>query len=309
MPSRISVLGTSDVRREDGAPVQSVLHQPRRFALLVYLALASRQGPVRRDKVMGVFWADKPQDKARGALNQAVHYLRRSLGQDAIVTTSDTIQLDRTLLSCDAAEFLDAIDGERWKAAIDLYGGDLLPGFFDSAEAIDFEHWLETERQRLQRAASHAAWRLAKEAESVGETADAVVWARRACEWSANDEADVRRLMTFMAELGDRTGVLEAYESLKAALRPLEVEPAPATAELVRSLREKWEAEDAVAASGEPGASASPRALQGREDARVQTRPRTGGWSRLRRLQSGAVTLVLTVALISLWGLRRGGRT
>ncbi len=306
MPSRISVLGNSDLRREDGALAQSVLHQPRRFALLVYLALASRQGPVRRDRVMAVFWADKPQDKARGALNQAVHYLRRSLGQDAIVTTADTIELDRTLVTCDAAEFMDAIDAEQWKGAVDLYAGDLLPGFFDSLEAIDFERWLEGERDRLQRAASNAAWHLAKEAEASGAMADAVVWARRACEWSANDETEVRRLMTFMAALGDRTGVLDAYDGLKAVLRPLELEPAPETTELIRSLRRTWEEEDAAVPADEPvvvkksSMSAVPGGKPGKRA--------SGRWGGLRRLQSAAVTLVLTFALISLWGLRRSAR-
>lgn len=309
MASRISVLGTSDLRRSDGGQVQSVVHQPRRFALLVYLALASRQGPVRRDTVMGVFWAEKPQDKARGALNQAIHYLRRSLGQDAIVTTHDTIALDRTLVSCDAAEFLDAIDGERWRDAADVYAGDLMPGFFDSAEAIDFEHWLEAERQRLERAASRAAWNLAKEAEAAGETADAVVWARRACEWSTNDEAETRRLMTFMADLGDRTGVLDAYDSLEAALRPLAVEPAPGTTALVRSLRKEWEEEDREAADVSAGPMRRQRTTRPRDQARPEPLAAAGPWSRLRRLRSGAVTLVLTVALISLWGLRRNGRT
>ncbi|MEJ2215152.1 MAG: BTAD domain-containing putative transcriptional regulator [Gemmatimonadota bacterium] len=310
MASRISVLGTSDLRREDGTQVQSVLHQPRRFALLVYLALASRQGPVRRDTVMGVFWADKPQDKARGALNQAVHYVRRSLGQDAIVTTGDTIELDRTLVSCDAAEFLDAVDGERWRIAADLYAGDLMPGFFDSADAVDFEHWLDAERRRLERAASEAAWRLAKEAEAAGETADAVVWARRVCEWSTNDEAEVRRVMVFMAELGDRTGVVDAYESLKAALHPLAVEPAPETTDLVRSLRKKWEEEDTAVATDQPAAPTQPQPMpKARGNTRRWPVPVAGAWRQLQRLRSGAVTLVLTLALISLWGLRRDART
>lgn len=305
MHSRISVLGTWDLRSDEGARIQSVLQQPRRFALLIHLALVSREGPVRRDAVLGVFWANKPQDKARNALNQAVHYLRRSLGDNAILTTTETIRLNPELVSSDVADFLAACDAGEHEAALDLYGGTLLPGYYDNSESVDFEHWLETTREALARKASACAWHLAETAVEAGESADAVVWARRAAKANANNEVLVRRLMEFLAELGDRAGVLETYQTLVADLSGLEVEPDAETKALLERLKAEWSRESSEAAtSAQPGAkvartgAAKAAVLSTREPKPLLTKPHS---SRIRRVRLGVVALML-IALLAVLG-------
>src|SRR5919108_17 len=54
--------------------------QPKRLALLAYLALMSGRGPVRRDVLLALFWPELGDEEARRALRQALHYLRRVLG-------------------------------------------------------------------------------------------------------------------------------------------------------------------------------------------------------------------------------------
>ena len=61
----------------------SLLAQPKRAALVVYLALSSRTGVVRRDRLLALFWPDADEAHARRALNQALHYLRGVLGAAA----------------------------------------------------------------------------------------------------------------------------------------------------------------------------------------------------------------------------------
>src|SRR5690606_10005931 len=85
-PFTLKLLGTCSLHGKDGRPVQSVLAQPRRFALLAYLALEGRSGGVARERIIDVFWPDASPDRGRGALNQAIFYLRRSLGPDVIRT-------------------------------------------------------------------------------------------------------------------------------------------------------------------------------------------------------------------------------
>ena len=67
-------LGPPVVRLDDGS-VPADLQWRKNLALLVYLA----QSPKRRrarDHLIGLFWGDQPQEKARRSLNQAVLTLR-----------------------------------------------------------------------------------------------------------------------------------------------------------------------------------------------------------------------------------------
>lgn len=244
MPVRLQALGTVSLTAEDGTALQSVLQQPRRLALLVYLAAVTRTGPVRRDAAIRVFWPDSTTDKARGALNQAIHYLRRSLGADAITGTADELHLNRELVGSDIADFMDAYEREDWKTAATLYNGELLPGFF-TGDSADLDDWLEQTRDRLRTAAADAAWRLAQEAERTGDTISAAAWGRRACEWARGDEVVTRNLMRLLDRLGDRSGVIETYDSLVRYLLPLEVGPSRETVELREKLTERWAREDA----------------------------------------------------------------
>src|SRR5918996_2738756 len=102
---QLTTLGEIDLRRSDGHPASSVLQQPRRFALLCYLAVADRT-PVSRDTLLGLFWPEKPEEDARHDLSQAIHYLRRSLGAEVIRGGgSEGFGIDPAALSCDAREF------------------------------------------------------------------------------------------------------------------------------------------------------------------------------------------------------------
>src|SRR5688572_16321101 len=74
MDHRLNILGTLDLRDADGAAVSSILQQPRRLGLLVYLAMADRDGMVKRDTLLGLFWPDMTQENGRRALSQAIHF-------------------------------------------------------------------------------------------------------------------------------------------------------------------------------------------------------------------------------------------
>jgi DNA-binding SARP family transcriptional activator/TolB-like protein len=328
MSFRINVLGTVSLRDDQGNLILSVLQQPRRFALLVYLALESRTGPVRRDTVLGVFWPHKTLDNARGSLSQALHYLRRSLGPDAILTYADSVEVNRAVVTCDVVELLDACSERRWAQAADLHGGELLPGYFDSGDSVEFEHWLDLARASVQAAAGRCAWELAAAEEAAGNGAEAIVWARRAWSWSQGHEAELRKLVELMDRLGDRTGVLEAYDTLRGSLEVLDATPALPTRELMDRLRSQWEEEDraaAIVAAGsgagmedqevptgedhpQPADAAPPPSAPGSVRRGWSGPRRPGSWkgpAPRRRIASLAVTAGLMVAILSLWGLTR----
>ena len=84
----LRLFGTVVLRADDGRELRSVVVQPKRLALLAYLA-AAPGGRHRRDTLLAVFWPDLDSTHARGALNKSLHYLRRSLGENVVVSQGD----------------------------------------------------------------------------------------------------------------------------------------------------------------------------------------------------------------------------
>lgn len=120
---------------------------------------------------------------------------------------------------------------------MNLYTGDLLPGFFVSG-APEFERWLEVERLSLARQASEAAWRLADESEADGKGQEAAAWARKAADCVPFDEVSVRRLLELLDRCGDRAAAIQLYESFQHRLATeYEAEPATETKELIARVR------------------------------------------------------------------------
>src|SRR3990172_5304007 len=85
MQIQLRILGTIDLRTADGPAIQSVVAQPKRLALLVYLTLAVPEGYVRRDTLTGLFWPELDQQHARTALRKTVFHLRQSLGEGTVI--------------------------------------------------------------------------------------------------------------------------------------------------------------------------------------------------------------------------------
>src|SRR5437899_11919758 len=149
----LRMLGRLSLTGADGRDVRTLLGQPRRLALLAYLAAASPPGFHRRDSLLALFWPELDQEHARAALRQALHVVRDALGGDAVASRGDEeIGLDFAQVSCDVAVFERALRNGQLEEALDVYRGALLQGVFIS-DAPEFERWLETERARLQQAA------------------------------------------------------------------------------------------------------------------------------------------------------------
>jgi len=126
---RLTTLKRTELTGDDGGVVLSVLSQPKRFALLVYLAVEGSDGLIRRDTVAALFWPDQGQAGARTNLRKSLCFLRRSLGQDVVVTRGDEeVGVDPPLLYCDVVALLDgdAADGNGTAASVE---GAFLEGF------------------------------------------------------------------------------------------------------------------------------------------------------------------------------------
>src|SRR3989454_142757 len=240
----LRLLGRLRLTGAAGRAVRALLGQPRRLALLAYLAAATPPGFHRRDSLLALFWPELDQEHARAALRQALHVVRDALGTNAVASRGDEeIGLDFDRASCDVTRFRRAVEGEQFREALELYRGDLLEGFFITG-APEFERWLETERARLREIASRTARTLGERCEADGNLTTAVHWSRRALDLAPNEEALLRRLVTVLDRHGDRAGALQAYEEFRGRLaEEYQAEPAPETEALVAALRARQQAE------------------------------------------------------------------
>jgi TolB-like protein/DNA-binding SARP family transcriptional activator/lipoprotein NlpI len=211
----LRTLGAVKLRGHGGEELDAVLSQPKRLALLYYL-VAAGPGFHRRDTLFGLFWMESDQAHARAALNQSVYFLRRQLDREVLLSRgNDEIAVDRSELWCDVLAFEQALGEGNRRGALELYRGELLPGFFLSG-APAWERWLDAERERLRSLATTAAWGLADEALATGDAASAGRWGRRAVDWTPYDEVQLRRLLELLARIGDRTGAMRAYDEAAA---------------------------------------------------------------------------------------------
>jgi serine/threonine-protein kinase len=234
---RIGLFGTIDVRDAEGRALQGILAQPKRLALLAYLAAASPTGSHRRDTLLGLFWPELDQSHARNALSQAVHFLRRSLGEDVLIARSgDELALDGTRVWVDVRAFDAALSDDRPGDALELYRGELLPSFFLSGCA-GFEEWLESERERLRGRAAEAARCLAEHHEGGGRLTLAAGCARLAIELGSGDERHLRRMLELLTRVGDRAGAVRVFERWTLTLADLGLEPEAETLALMRRVR------------------------------------------------------------------------
>jgi serine/threonine-protein kinase len=234
----LRTLGALELTSAESNAVSSVLAQPRRTALLCYLALAAPRGFHRRDTLFALFWPEDDTEHAQHALRQSVYLLRRTLGAKTIVSRgADELALAPDQVRCDVWELEAAIAQGRPADALALYRGEPLAGFHISA-APDFEHWLDQERARVRRLAVEAAWALAGEREREGDAAGAAEAARRAVALAPEDEAAIRRLMRLLERLGDRVAAVRAYEAFAWKLEmEYELQPSAETQALVARLR------------------------------------------------------------------------
>ena len=234
----LRTLGTLDLRNGDGRELHSLLAQSKRIALLAYLCVAQPRGFHRRDKLLGLFWPDADQDHARTSLRKSLHILRQSLGEEAILSRGDEdVSVNFERVSCDAIEFDVSLRAERFEEALELYRGDLLPGFFVD-EALEFEQWLASERARLRSCSARAALALSEQFERNGNLAAAVRWARRSIELADTDEASLRKLIELQGRAGDRPGAIGTYETFARQLAAeYQTQPSAETRSLIEQIR------------------------------------------------------------------------
>lgn len=192
-------------------------HHRRRLALLAVLAAAGERGRTR-DQLLVLFWPEATQSRARHSLDQLLYALRGSLGE-SVFASVNPVRLNPELVVSDVTAFNAAVEHDDLEAAVRLYRGPFLDGFYLD-DGPEFEQWLETERARL--AASHASAleRLARKAEAARDWQNAVSCWQRLTVGDGISSKYAAGLVRSLVGSGDQAAALrfaERYEAIVAA--------------------------------------------------------------------------------------------
>jgi predicted ATPase/DNA-binding SARP family transcriptional activator/DNA-binding CsgD family transcriptional regulator len=281
----------------------------KKAASLVKLLALSLGHRLHREQVMDFLWPDSGRRAASNSLRQTLHAARRTLASDPSAGSHYLASQDESLELCprgelwvDAEAFEEAAatarrtrDAAAYRAAIELYAGELLP-------EDRYEEWTEARREALRRRYLELLVELAELYEERGEYGAAIEALRKATAKEPTFEEGHAGLMRVYVLLGRPERALAQYERLRDALsRGLGTEPGATT----RRLR------DEIATGRLP--SAPPSALPQEEepsDAGRHNLParRTSFVGREREMVEVKRTLSMT-RLLTLTGAGGSGKT
>jgi TolB-like protein/DNA-binding SARP family transcriptional activator/Tfp pilus assembly protein PilF len=305
---RLRVLGGAVVERADGTPLANRATQRHRVALLALLA--SAPSGLSRDKLIGVLWPESDRERGRNLLNVSVYELRKALGDEAILSSGDDLRLNPEVVRSDIAELEAAVERQDHEAAVALYRGPLLDGFFVD-DAPEFERWADRERDRL-------AGIYARELEALAEAASARGEHQRAAEWwkrrAVHDPYDARVALCLMRALdasGNRAGALQHAAIHERLLQQeMDLSPSAEVVALTERLRSEPMVASAVQRAPEPTSLPSPKSLvvARADDAAppasaevVQARTvATASRARRRLARTGALVLLCAGGIVAL---------
>jgi DNA-binding SARP family transcriptional activator len=232
----LKTLGGLRLDRDD-RPLAGAAIRARSLALLAFVASRREQG-MSRDKVLGYFWPETDTDRARNNLKQTLFIMRRTLGEEVLISAGSFFRIDSARVAVDVWEFEAALDRGRLEDAVAHYQGPFLDGFYVSS-LPDFGRWVEAERGRLAWRYQEALEALAARSAAAGDTHGGVMWWRKVVEHDPLSSRTALALMRALIADGDRAGALKYAEVHEGLLRAeLGVDPDTGERTFVAQLRQ-----------------------------------------------------------------------
>jgi DNA-binding SARP family transcriptional activator/tetratricopeptide (TPR) repeat protein len=238
---RLITLGRLTLVGAGGEEDASLARRRLKLAVLAVLALTRR--PLPRDTLLGLFWAEHDEGRARHSLSNALSSLRGALGERSITTRDADVAIDSSApLDVDAIEFAEAVEQRDFARAVQLYEGPFLEGFH-VGDSPTFDQWATRERRRLEAMFLKAA------AEQCGSLARSRRWTE--CESVAARWLDAEPLsadaaiylLNAIKAPGTRSALaraLEEFEALRTRLsHEFELAPHQSITDLAVRIREQ----------------------------------------------------------------------
>jgi DNA-binding SARP family transcriptional activator len=277
----LSVFLFGQFRVQCDEEVLTDLFSPKLQKLFCYLLLhRDRSHP--REALASLLWGNSSTAQSKKYLRQALWQIQGSLESEnrgwswhPLLTEADSVRLNPDEdLWLDVAVFeracartqgmsgaaLDAQQVQILQDAADLYGGDLLEGWF--------QDWCLYERERFQNMYLALLDKLMDYCEAHNEYESGLDFGTRILRYDGARERTHRRLMRLYYFAGDRTASLRQYDRCVRALRlELAVKPATRTVTLYQQIRTErfprpTQSPLSAPASGSPSSSSWPEMVE-----------------------------------------------
>ena len=203
------------IRQPLGEAEEPCLGAGKPLVLLARL-LAERRG-VARDVLAAMLWPEAEEKRARASLRQALHVMRRVIGESmlnesrhSVAVSSDLTADVRTFERC----FADGDDA----SSIALYTGPFLEDV-SLSDANDADRWIEYERDRLCRLFALAVSREARRALTHGDADRAVDVATKLRTLHPKQAKHWGLLLDVLRAARRHRRLEEEYENLEALVR------------------------------------------------------------------------------------------
>jgi LuxR family maltose regulon positive regulatory protein len=244
-PFRIHVLGGFKVFR-DSLPLRFNRKAPVR--LLEFLKLVASRGgdSVSADYIKHCLWSDSEGDAADGAFTNALHRLRKLLGDDEVVLLSDgqvsindrLCQLDLWAFESLCSEVTELVrSGGPSIEQVAAYVEKLLGLYCGHVLGSEAPIWATEGREKARSAFERSVTVLGSALEHLGDWQTAATLYQRGIEVDGLAEQFYLRLMVCQKSLDQRTQATETYRRLKEMLSiVLGLKPSPETRAVFESL-------------------------------------------------------------------------
>ena len=223
-PVRIRLLGGFSVWVGSRAVPEGAWHLRKAKSLVKLLALAPGHR-VHREQVMEFLWPELGRRAASNNLRRTLHVARRALepdpsasrylishGEHLTLCPDGPLWVDVEAFEEVAATVRRSGDPAAYRAALDLYAGDLLP-------EDPYEDWAEDRRRQLRRNYLDMLVEMAELCEERGDLGAAIDALREAVSEEPEHEEAHAELMRLYAKSDQRHKALRQYERLCQALR------------------------------------------------------------------------------------------
>jgi DNA-binding SARP family transcriptional activator len=215
---RIWLLGGFRVGLDSRTVPDEAWRRNKAKAVVKLLALAPSHR-LHREQLMDLLWPELAPDAAAANLRKAVHFARQALAPEHLRLRQEVLQLAAERLWVDVQAFQAAAQAGDLAAAIDLYGGELLP-------EDRFEPWAEQHREQLGARFSRLLLERAAELEAGGDLRGAAGALERLVAVDPLNEPAATGLIRAYALAGQRHLAIGRYRQLEERLaEELGVEP------------------------------------------------------------------------------------
>jgi predicted ATPase/DNA-binding SARP family transcriptional activator len=246
----------------------------RRAKTLIKLLALTPERRMHREQIAEALW---PEGEGSAAgLHQVLYVARKAIATASAETAGsismreDVVELDGAAVWVDAEAFesagataRDAGELGLYRAALDLYGGELLP-------EDRYEQWAAARRESLREMYLALLVEQSALLAATGDQQAAVEVLMRAVAEDPLHEGAQRELMRLFTDSGRRQQALAQYQQLRQALsEQLAADPDPETAALYRE----------ILASQQPGEDTATTALTREEDSPAPGPPEAAGTS------------------------------